>query len=148
MGRQGDVVVSIEPASGRSDESSDAWLDQVAALRGELRARLGVGAVAPLAVEPTPAVTKGAWQAIGLSIASAATLTALVEVARAWLGREPGRSLTITWVAGDGRRGTIELRDDRGDPDVTAARFEALRAAVAERPAGTTGPTDGERPGT
>ena len=135
MGRQVVVVVSVEPGSARFDESSDSWLDQVAALRGELRAAVGVGAVAPLPVEPTPAVTKGAWQSIGVSIASAGTLTALVEVAKAWLGRDRSRSLTFRWTARDGSGGSIELSGS----DVGEERFEALLEVVTERLADTGG---------
>lgn len=131
MGRQGDVVVSLEPASEGFDGTSDTWLDQVAALRAELRAAVGVGAVAPLSVEPTPAVTRGAWQPIGVTVTSAAALAALVEAAQAWLGRDRGRSLTFTWTTSDGRRDSIELGGSGSDG--AAARGEALRAAITER---------------
>jgi hypothetical protein len=129
MGRQGDVAVSLAPASGRFDETSDTWLEQVAALRGELRAAVGVGAVAPLAVEPTPAVTGRAWQSIGVSITTAAALSALLAVVEAWLERDRSRSLTFTWTAHDGRGDSIELSGH----DVAAARFEALQEAVTQR---------------
>jgi hypothetical protein len=129
----GQVQLRLEPASGRFNPQDDRWLAQVTGLVTELRDRLrdaaGDGGVtAPATPQPG---TKGAAGAIVLSLASAGTLTAAVELLRSWLGRDRTRSVKVSWTA-EGDLQSVELHGDGLDD----APFDELLHAVAKRVAG------------
>jgi len=117
----GQVEVRLEPQSGRFDVDDDRWLDQVNGLVSELRA--GVDGVAARR-SPTPG-TKGGFEAIILSVMSAGSLTAVVELVRSWLVRDRSRSLKVSWTEG-GALQSMELSGSELDND----RFDDLVRVV------------------
>jgi hypothetical protein len=71
--------------------------------------------------------TKGSVEAIILALGSAGAMTALVEVIKAWLGRDGSRRLTITTVDEAHRRRSITIQ---GDKIAEATIREAVRAVA------------------
>jgi hypothetical protein len=126
MSRQAEVIVVVESGSARFDESGDSWLDQVAKLHEDLSKSLRA---VPTPRGPPDERSKGVVQAIVVSVASAGSMTALVEMAKAWLGRDRTRSLRFSTTAVDGREISIEV----SGADVPNADFEALLRVVTER---------------
>lgn len=123
----GEVQLSIQPVSGRFDEQDDLWLDQVRAFVVELR-----DAADDLSmVGETRPGTKGVLGSIVVSLASAGSLAALVELAKSWLGRDRARSLKVSWSA-DGDIQSLELSGAGLDD----AAFDELTQALTERMAG------------
>lgn len=123
----GQLQVGLEPVSGRFDPQDERWAAQVAGLVAELRRELeGVGTP----VEPVPG-TKGAATSIVVSLASAGTLTALVELLRSWLTRDRTRSIRVSF--GDGGELTGFEMDGDG---LDQASLDALLRAVTQRVAG------------
>lgn len=81
----GQVELRLEPLSGRFDVHDDRWLDQVSGLVDELRAEVG-----DVATRRTPEPgTKGGIDALLIPVVSAGGLTAVVELVRSWLTRDP-----------------------------------------------------------
>jgi hypothetical protein len=121
------VELRIEPRSGRFAPHDDRWLDQVGGLVGELRDEVGGLSTQRTAVSGT----KGAIDAIVLSIASAGGLTALADLVRSWLTRDRTRSLKVSW-SDSGAVESIELSGS----DIDDAAFDALVRSVSRRLAG------------
>lgn len=128
----GEVQLSVQPLSRRLDELDDLWLDQVGAFAVELRA-----AADDLSMvgEPRPG-TKGLLGSIVVSLASAGSITAMVELAKAWLGRDRTRSLKVSWSA-EGEIQSLELSgaglDDDAFDDLTQALTEQIVGRVGRR---------------
>jgi hypothetical protein len=121
------VELRIEPRSGRFAAHDDRWLDQVGGLVGELRTEVGGVSTQRTAV----AGSKGAVDAIVLSLASAGGLTALADLVRSWLTRDATRSLRVSW-SDSGAVESIELSGSGIDD----AAFDDLVRSVSQRLAG------------
>lgn len=103
-----DVVVTAE--SDRYDDGDERWLTQVADLRADLRRE-----VVGFRVEPTRTTgTKGAVEAMILSLGSAGAFTAAVQCLRAWLARDKSRRVVITWTH-DGHEERVAFEGDAVD---------------------------------
>jgi hypothetical protein len=118
------VEVHLEPSSGRFDMTDDRWLDQVGGLIAELREQVG-----PVERRRQPvAGAKGALDAIVLPLASAGALTGMVEMLKAWLGRDRSRSVKVKWSA-EGKVQELELSGNRVDDGA----FNGVVRAVTEQ---------------
>ena len=110
----------LEVSSDRFDRLDDRWLAQVAVLVDELRRESG-------AVErrSTPrAGTKGDLGSIVLALGSAGAFTAVVEVIKAFVGRDEGRSVRLSWHE-NGRLESFEVGGN-GVDDVVLERVVAV----------------------
>ena len=123
----GTVRLGLEASSARFDAGDDRWLDQVSALVGDLRREVGDVSVAR---EPILGA-KGAVGSIVLSLASAGSLTALVELLKSWLGRDRSRSLKATWSL-DGKLQEVELSGNRVDDTAFDDLVQAVIRQVAD----------------
>lgn len=118
----------LEPLSGRFEVLDDRWLSQVMGLVAELR--IVVGGVSTVG-EPADGF-KGTVDSIVVSLASAGSLTATVELLKAWLGRDRTRSLKASWSDG-GELRTIELSGSGVDDAAFHDLVRAVTEQVAER---------------
>jgi hypothetical protein len=104
--RKGDIMASetplfefvVEPSSSRFEPDDPGWRSQVVALR---RALLDVPDSGLRREErPTPGHKAGV-EAIILAVGTSGAVTAAVEILRAWLGRDRGRQIRLTYQDGD-----------------------------------------------
>lgn len=123
----GQAQLVLEPMSGRFDNRDERWSNQVTALLADLRR--AVGDVSSTA-EPLIG-TKGAVGSIVLSVLSASSVTAMIELFKAWLARDRTRSLKVSWSA-DRELQSVELAGSRLDD----AAFDELLQAVLRQVAG------------
>lgn len=123
-----DVQLALEPSSGRFEAHDDNWLMQVAALVSDLRSEVGEVTVDR---RPKPG-SKGTIDSIALSLASAETLTAVVELLRSWLGRDRSRSMKVSWGPGRAVQ-SVELSGSGLDD----AAFDDLVRAVSRQVTGS-----------
>jgi len=114
----------IDAATSRFDPEDDRWRTQV----NQLYAGLGdeVGGLRRDHVSVPGA--KGEMATVILSLGSAGAFTAMAEYLRAWLGRDKGRSLDVSWTEG-GEEHKVSIRGEAMD----TASFQALAEAAAAR---------------
>jgi hypothetical protein len=106
----------VEPVSERFDPLDDRWLAQVAHLATELGREVG-----GVRRRSAPAAgKKGDLGAIVLALGSAGAFTAAVEVLKAFVARDQGRSVRLSWHE-DGRLASLEV-SGRGVDDATVTR--------------------------
>ena len=98
------LEVSIEPGSARFRPDDDRWLRQVSDFVREL-SRSEVEVIRSTRVVPG---AKGSVESILMAVGSAGALTAAVEVFKAWLGRDPTRSIKLEFQH-DGSVQSVEL---------------------------------------
>lgn len=91
------MEIQFDATSARFDPLDDRWLSQVTQLVADLRE---VGDVRRRAT-PVPGA-KGDLGTLIMSLGSAGALTAVVEVIKAFVGRDTGRSVRLTWNGGGG----------------------------------------------
>jgi hypothetical protein len=103
----------IEPSSERFDRLDDRWLSQVSHLVGELR-RDGVDIDRRSAPEPGQ---KGDVGPLIMALGSAGLFTAAVDVIKAFVARDEGRTVRLTWHQ-DGRLQSLELGGPHVDHEV------------------------------
>jgi hypothetical protein len=117
------VLVGLRPQSDHFDLNDARWARQVGTLLVDLEEKVGT-----VRRRSSPARgTKGGTEAIILALGSAGAITGVVEVVKAWLGRDRSRSLEIITVdEGPGRR-AVTVRGDQID-DATIR--EAIRAVT------------------
>jgi len=114
----------IEPVTSRFDPDDDRWRAQVSQLYSGLGDE--VGGVRREHVSIPGA--KGEIATVILSLGSAGAFTAMAEYLRAWLGRDKGRSLDVSWTE-DGEEHKVSIRGEAMDN----ASFQALAEAAATR---------------
>jgi hypothetical protein len=120
---QGPRSLSVEliPRSDRFSSDHPSWAAQVNTLWGELE-----GSAGTVSREVTTAPgKKGGGETIILALGSAGAISAMVEVIKAWLGRDRSRSLEIATVDGHGRR-SILIRGVQVDDATMRAAVEKL----------------------
>jgi hypothetical protein len=115
------------PSSGRYDAGHEGWSDQVAAFVGEL-ARVGTVTRA----EPVVPGAKGTAGTFLVTLASAGSVTALIEVVRVWLARDRSRSLQLSWDE-EGRLRSLSI-DTSASEEELVPLVRSLRAEVGEEP--------------
>jgi Effector Associated Constant Component 1 len=122
----------IEPSSERFDRLDDRWLSQVSHLVGELR-RDGVDIDRRSAPEPGQ---KGDVGPLIMALGSAGLFTAAVDVIKAFVARDEGRTVRLTWHQ-DGRLQSLELGGPQVDHELMQRVVGMLDDASgsAERPA-------------
>ncbi len=116
--------LQIEPVTSRFDPDDDRWRAQVSQLYSGLGDE--VGGVRREHVSIPGA--KGEIATVILSLGSAGAFTAMAEYLRAWLGRDKGRSLDVSWTE-DGEEHKVSIRGEAMDN----ASFQALAEAAATR---------------
>jgi hypothetical protein len=115
--------VELRPRSDRFDSDHPSWARQVNTLWEELEVAAGTVRRELVRVPGK----KGGGETIILALGSAGAISAMVEIIKAWLGRDRDRSLEITTVdQGSGRR-TITIHGEQVDD---ATLREAVRGLV------------------
>lgn len=118
----------LEPSSERFDPVDDRWLDQVAQLVADLRQEADS---ITRGFQPQTG-TKGGLGPIIVSLGSAGAFTAAFEVIKAFVTRDRGRSVRVTWYE-DGRAASLEVTGQGLDDD-TVRRLQDLIAGRPVRP--------------
>jgi hypothetical protein len=121
---QGALEVRIEPLSDRYDPLDERWQDQARGLYVALKEE--VGGVRKEAERAEG--TKGGAEAIILALGSSGAFVAALEAFRAWLGRDRGRKLVISYEEG-GQKKQLEVSGDGMD----RATFQEIATAAAAR---------------
>jgi hypothetical protein len=123
------LKVAIVPRSERFSPDDDRWRDHVAGLARELRVNTGALEV-ERAAQPG---AKGAVETLILALGTAGTFTSAVEVIKAWLGRDRGRTVEVSWSDGD-NNGKFVIHGDRIDNATLGAMAEILTARLQRPP--------------
>lgn len=118
----------VEASSARFDPLDDRWLGQVGQLAADLHRE---GGTVTRRADPQPG-RKGGLGAIVLSLGSAGAFTAAVEVIKAFVDRDPSRSVRLSWHA-DGRLESLEVAG-RSLDDEMRQRVVRLLDDAAGRP--------------
>ena len=114
------ISVELTPHSDRFDPDDVRWATQVGTLWQALTEEAGTVRRDATQVPGK----KGGAETIILALGSAGAITAMVEVVKAWLGRDRSRSLKITSVDAAGGRRTITVHGEQIDD---ATMREALK---------------------
>ncbi|MFJ5115995.1 hypothetical protein ACIQAD_35760 [Streptomyces sp. NPDC088551] len=120
--------VHLEAQSDRFGEDDDRWRSQVHLLHRALDEAVG-----PLErrSEPVPGA-KGALSDVVLHLTGPGIVAGVVAALAAWLKRDRGRSVRLTWTV-DGRRGEFTVTGTTIDNDTLRSALEhGLRAAAVE----------------
>jgi len=112
--------VELTPHSDRFDPNDLRWATQVGTLWQALEEEAGTVRRDATQVPGQ----KGGVETIILALGSAGAITAMVEVVKAWLGRDRSRSLEITTVDEAGGRRTVTVHGEQIDD---ATMREALK---------------------
>jgi hypothetical protein len=107
---QAGLTLTLQPRSERYDQLDDRWIAQVATLVSDLHREVG-GVRRDTVLAPG---RKGGFEAIVLALGSAGAFNAAVALFKAWLARDRGRSLHISFRDGDRER-TVVIRGDMTD---------------------------------
>ncbi|MFI9630565.1 hypothetical protein [Streptomyces sp. NPDC052042] len=124
--------VRLEARSDRFDEDDDRWRSQVVLLHKALEEAAG-----PLErrSEPVPG-TKGALSGMVLHLAGPGIVAGVVTALAAWLKRDRGRSVRLTWTV-DGHRGEVTVTGVTIDNETLRSALEhGLHAAAGGSAAG------------
>jgi hypothetical protein len=114
----------LEPSSERFDPLDERWLAQMAQLTADLRREVGtVNRVS----KPQPGV-KGDLGSIVMALGSAGAFTAAVEVIKAFVARDQGRAVRLSWHQ-DGRLESLEVSGTGVDDDLMDRVVGALDRA-------------------
>ena len=125
-GAEHTVELRLQPCSERFDALDDRWLDQVGAFGVELDREVG-----GVRRDRQPAAgEKGALDSILLSVGSAGVLTATVEFVRAWLSRDAGRSVKVSF-SDAGNLQQVELTGEQLDPPRCRRSCRASRSGAS-----------------
>jgi len=115
--------LEIVPRVSRFASDDPRSLDDVAELIDALRA------VVTVHTAPVPVGTKGAGETVGsvlITLAGLNPIGALVEALKAWLSRDRGRRLDISWITPTGRK-ELHVSGTDLDPDAIRQWQEAAR---------------------
>lgn len=123
------MEIELEPSSERFDPNDDRWLAQVAQLMADLRR--DVGDVSRQG-EARPGMKGVDLGPIIVALGSAGAFTAFTEVIKAFVGRDRGRSVKLSWHL-DGKLESFEIQGPDIDDDVLDEALAALEQ-TAERP--------------
>ncbi|MFF2643721.1 hypothetical protein ACFVUB_28240 [Streptomyces niveus] len=118
----------LEARSERFDENDDRWRSQVLLLHRALDE-----AVCPLERRSEPVSgTKGALSDVVLHLTGPGIVAGVVAALAAWLKRDRGRSVRLTWTV-DGRRGEFTVTGATIDNDTLRSALEhGLRGAAGD----------------
>ncbi|HLM05709.1 MAG TPA: hypothetical protein VK402_11045 [Blastococcus sp.] len=119
----------LEPHSDRFDPDDDRWRRQVGDLYRGLDDELGGVRREGRPVEGT----KGVVDTVILALGSAGAFTAAVEMVRAWLSRDRGRSLDVSWEV-DGRKERVTVTGAAVDNEAIDTIASAVAARIGEKP--------------
>ncbi|MFB7499849.1 hypothetical protein ACFC09_35080 [Streptomyces sp. NPDC056161] len=120
--------VHLAARSDRFDEDDDRWQSQVLLL---YRALDDAAGPVERRSEPIPGA-KGALSEAVLHLTGPGIAAGVVTALAAWLRRDRGRSVCLTWTV-DGRRGEFTVTGASIDNDVLRGALEhGLRAAAGE----------------
>ncbi|MCX5401204.1 hypothetical protein [Streptomyces sp. NBC_00102] len=121
-------TVHLEARSDRFDEDDERWQSQVSLLHGALDE-----AECPLERRFVPATgTKGALSDVVLQLTSPGIVAGVVTALVAWLKRDRGRSVRLTWTV-DGRRGEFVATGTTIDSETLRSALEhGLRATLGD----------------
>jgi hypothetical protein len=116
----------LEARSDRFDEDDDRWRSQVLLLHRALEEAAG-----PLERRSEPVSgTKGALSDVVLHLTSPGLVAGVVAALAAWLKRDRGRSVRLTWRV-DGRSSEFTVTGTTIDNDTLRSALEhGLRAAA------------------
>lgn len=116
------ISVELTPHSDRFGPDDARWATQVGTLWQALADEAGT-----VRRDATPvAGHKGGVETIILALGSAGAITAMVEVVKAWLGRDRTRSLKITRVDAAGGRRTITVHGEQVDDETMREALKVL----------------------
>jgi hypothetical protein len=115
----------LEPVSERFDPLDDRWLTQVTGLVGELHREVGTVSRRTEA----RADAKGDLGSIIVALGTAGAFTAAVEVIKAFVARDQGRRVRLSWHQ-DGRLESFEVDGKNIDAAVMERVLGALDHAV------------------
>jgi len=116
------VTVELTPHSDRFSQDHPSWATQTTTLWEALE---DAGGSIRHKVVRTPG-TKGGAETIVLALGSAGAVTAMVEVIKAWLGRDRSRYLEISTVDEVHGRRAITVRGEQVDTATLRAALHAL----------------------
>ncbi|MBB5937560.1 effector-associated constant component EACC1 [Streptomyces zagrosensis] len=123
--------VRLAARSDRFDEDDDRWRSQVLHLHRALEEAAGR---VECRSEPVSG-TKGALSDVVLHLTGPGIVAGLVAALVAWLKRDRGRSVRLTWTV-DGRRGEFTVTGTTIDNDTLRSALEhGLHAAAGDSPA-------------
>ncbi|ONK10587.1 hypothetical protein [Streptomyces sp. MP131-18] len=130
--------VHLSARSDRFDESDDRWRSQVQLLHRALDEAAG-----PLdrRSEPVPGA-KGALADVVLHLTGPGIVAGAVAALAAWLKRDRGRSVRLTWTV-DGRRGELTVTGATIDNETLRSALEHGLRAAAEGSTADGEPGDG-----
>ncbi|MFD0337157.1 hypothetical protein ACFVH0_00415 [Streptomyces sp. NPDC127117] len=120
--------VHLEARSDRFDEDDERWRSQVILLHTALEEAAG-----PLErrSEPVPG-TKGALSDVVVHLTGPGIIAGVVAGLTAWLKRDRGRSVRLTWTV-DGRRSEFTVTTNTSDNETLRSALEhGLRAAAGD----------------
>lgn len=123
------ISVELTPHSDRFDPDDDRWATQVGTLWQALEDEAGTVRRDSSQVPGH----KGGVETIILALGSAGAISAMVEVVKAWLGRDRTRSLKLTTVDEAGARRTVTVHGEQVDD---ATMREALKVLAGSGDAG------------
>lgn len=121
--------LKLEPLSQRFDPLDDRWLAQVAQLVTDLQKELDDVRRHGKSEPGTKGVELGA---IVVSLGSAGMFTAAVEVVKAFVGRDRGRSIRLSWHE-NGKPESLQIEGHRLGDDVVK-KIEQLKVALERSP--------------
>ena len=116
------ITVELTPHSDRFDPNDLRWATQVGTLWQALEEEAGTVRRDATQVPGQ----KGGVETIILALGSAGAITAMVEVVKAWLGRDRSRSLEITTVDEAGGRRTVTVHGEQIDDATLREAVKAL----------------------
>jgi hypothetical protein len=120
--QQRPINLELRPESDRFDTHDSRWAVQVSTLWEALEEQAGT---VHRQVAQAPG-KKGGVETIILALGSAGAITAMVEVIKAWLGRDRSRSLKITSTDEVRGRRTVTLHGEHIDDETLREALKAL----------------------
>ena len=124
---RGDFEIMIEPLSDRFDPLDERWQDQTGQLYTSLKDEVG-GVRKEITLSEGD---KGGAEAIILALGSSGAFVAALEAFKAWLNRDRGRKLVVSYEQ-DGETRRVEVLGDGVDKDT----FQEIARAAAARGGG------------
>lgn len=116
------MALTIKPSHAAYDASDDRWISQVNGLLTDLKA--GGGDV-ERRITPVPG-QKGGVETIILALGTSGAITAVVEVIKAWIGRDRKRSLELAIERG-GAKETVTVSGTVDAATLTSFMEKALK---------------------